>query len=108
MAAGRSGPQMAQISVTKKIVQRLGIAALVLLVPAVWAMAWENPLELKPSGYVNDFAGVIGQTTKFQLTALCVEVEQKAHAQISVVTVKSLEGLAVEDEEFEPPRRRSR
>ena len=97
MAAGRSGPHMAQISVTKKIGLRLGIATLLLLVMVAWAMAWENPLQLKPSGYVNDFAGVISQSTRFQLTALCVEVEQKTHAQISVVTVKSLDGMAIED-----------
>jgi len=97
MAAGRSGPHMAQFSFTKKLARRLEIATLLLLVPLAPSLAWEKPLELKPSGYVNDFAGVIGQSTKFQLTALCTDVNDKTHAQISVVTVKSLEGLPVED-----------
>jgi uncharacterized protein len=88
---------MAQFSFTKKLARRLEIATLLLLVPLAPSLAWEKPLELKPSGYVNDFAGVIGQSTKFQLTALCTEVNDKTHAQISVVTVKSLEGLPVED-----------
>lgn len=88
---------MAQFSVTKEIGWRLGIAMLLLLVPLAPSLAWEKPLELKPSGYVNDFAGVIGQSTKFQLTALCTEVNDKTHAQISVVTVKSLEGMPIED-----------
>ncbi|MGA8142893.1 MAG: TPM domain-containing protein [Candidatus Acidiferrales bacterium] len=53
--------------------------------------------QLKPQGYVNDFAGVLSQSGKDQLTALCTEVDQKAHAQIAVVTVKSLDGQPVED-----------
>src|SRR5713101_3976086 len=52
---------------------------------------------LKPVGYVNDFANVLSQSTKFQLTALCREVDQKAHAQIAVVTVKSLDGRPIEE-----------
>jgi uncharacterized protein len=42
--------------------------------------------ELKPQGYVNDFAGVLGERARQQMTALCGEVDQKAHAQIAVVT----------------------
>jgi uncharacterized protein len=51
----------------------------------------------KPAGYVNDFAGVLSQSGRDQLTALCTEVDQKTKAQIAVVTVKSLDGQAVED-----------
>jgi uncharacterized protein len=57
----------------------------------------EKTDQLKPQGYVNDFAGVLNASAKAQLTALCTEVDQKAHAQIAVVTVKSLEGQPVED-----------
>ena len=53
--------------------------------------------QLKPQGYVNDFAGVLSQDTRSQLTALCTEVDQKAHAQIAVVTIHTLEGGAIED-----------
>jgi uncharacterized protein len=53
--------------------------------------------QLKPQGYVSDFANVLTQSTKFQLTKLCTEVDQKAHAQIAVVTVQSLDGRSVED-----------
>jgi uncharacterized protein len=52
---------------------------------------------VKPRGYVNDFAGVLSSTTKEQLTALCTEVDEKAHAQIAVATVKSLDGRSIED-----------
>jgi len=60
------------------------------------AHAQQKPPALKPVGYINDFASVLSQSTKFQLTALCTEVDQKAHAQIAVVTIKSLDGRPIE------------
>src|SRR5580704_1214895 len=56
----------------------------------------EQVKNLKPQGYVNDFAGVLSAPAKEKLTALCAEVDQKAKAQIAVVTVSSLEGEPVE------------
>ena len=50
---------------------------------------------LHPSNYVNDFAGVLDAATEARLNNLCFQVEQKAHAQIAVVTVKSLDGQDV-------------
>jgi uncharacterized protein len=50
---------------------------------------------------VNDFAGVLSAETKEKLTALCAEVDQKAKAQIAVVTISSLEGESVEQYSFE-------
>src|SRR6202165_3131384 len=47
---------------------------------------------LRPSNYVNDFAGVLDAATQARLSDLCRQVEQKAQAQIAVVTVKSLDG----------------
>jgi uncharacterized protein len=61
--------------------------------PRVFA---EQVKDLKPQGYVNDFAGVLGGPAKEKLAALCAEVDQKAKAQIAVVTVSSLEGEPVE------------
>ncbi len=51
----------------------------------------------KPQGYVSDFAGVLSGAAKAQLEALSTELDQKANAQLAVVTVKSLEGRPVED-----------
>jgi uncharacterized protein len=51
----------------------------------------------KPTGYVSDFANVLSQSTRDQLTALCTEIDQKAKAQIFVVTVPSLNGQPIED-----------
>ncbi len=57
----------------------------------------QKPEDLKPQGYINDFAGVLSGNARAQLTALCTQVNQKAQAQIAVVTVKSLGGRPVED-----------
>lgn len=53
--------------------------------------------QIKPTGYVMDTADVLSQSAKDQLTALCTDVDQKAQAQIAVVTVKSLDGRTIED-----------
>ncbi len=57
----------------------------------------QSPNQIKPTGYVMDSADVLSQSAKDQLTALCTEVDQKAQAQIAVVTVKSLDGRPIED-----------
>src|ERR1051326_2329979 len=57
----------------------------------------QKPQDLKPQGYVNDFAGVINPETNQELNALCSEVDHKADAQIAIVTVKSLEGEPIEN-----------
>jgi uncharacterized protein len=44
-----------------------------------------------PTGYVNDFAGVLSQSTKSNLENLCTQVDRQAHAQIAVVTIKTLD-----------------
>ena len=51
---------------------------------------------LKPTGYVNDFAHVLGNDSATYLESLCTEVDQKAKAQIAVVTIHSLDGRDVE------------
>jgi uncharacterized protein len=56
----------------------------------------QQPKDLKPQGYVNDFAGVLSSRAKEQLSTLCGEVDHKANAQIAVVTVKSLNGEPIE------------
>lgn len=57
----------------------------------------EKPQDLKPQGYVNDFAGALSPDTRTKLTALCTELDQKAHSQIAIVTVHSLDGDSIED-----------
>src|SRR5580693_10440519 len=52
--------------------------------------------QLKPTDYVNDFAHVLDQNTIAQLDNICQQIDEKAHAQIAVVTVKSLDGSDIE------------
>ncbi|MEO6965391.1 MAG: TPM domain-containing protein [Acidobacteriaceae bacterium] len=47
----------------------------------------EKVSDLKPTGYVNDFAGVLSPATRTYLETLCTEVDRQAHAQIAVVTI---------------------
>jgi uncharacterized protein len=87
-------------SVRIKKVHHDGLVAATLLC-CLWvslgAFAQDSLPKTKPAGYVNDFAGVLSQSGRDQLTALCTEVDQKAHAQIAIVTVKSLDGQQIED-----------
>ena len=51
----------------------------------------------KPTNYVSDFAGVLSPETQASLNALCAQVDRQAHAQIAVVTIKSLDGEPIEN-----------
>jgi uncharacterized protein len=67
----------------------LGIALLLLLPVGIFA---ESVKSLPaPTGYINDFAGVISPETKQQMEVLCGQVDRQAHAQIAVVTIKTLD-----------------
>jgi uncharacterized protein len=50
-----------------------------------------------PTNYVNDFAGVLSPQTLASLNSLCAQVDRQAHAQIAVVTIKSLDGEPIEN-----------
>ena len=76
---------------------RVALGALCLALLLTSGASAEKPQDLQPRGYVNDFAGVINPETEQQLNALCAEVDQKAQAQIAVVTVKSLDGEPIEN-----------
>jgi uncharacterized protein len=53
--------------------------------------------KISPTAYVTDLAGVIPQSSKQHLEALCTELEQKTGAQMAIVTVESLDDRPVED-----------
>jgi uncharacterized protein len=53
--------------------------------------------DLKPQGYVNDFAGVLNPATRQQLAALATELNQKTKSQLAVVIVNTLNGQPIED-----------
>jgi len=77
--------------VLTRIVLKSIVLVWILLGATVWVAA-EPIASLQPTNYVNDFAGVLDAATQASLNDLCQQVEQKAHAQIAVVTVKSLDG----------------
>src|SRR5260370_19079173 len=52
--------------------------------------------QLKPTGYVNDFAGVIDAESSDAIRSLCEQNDHKAKAQIAVVTIHSLDGADIE------------
>lgn len=70
------------------------VSGLILL--SVSALVAAEPIaSLNATNYVNDFAGVLDAATQSRLNDLCLQVDQKAHAQIAVVTVKSVDGQDV-------------
>src|SRR4029079_9279503 len=56
----------------------------------------EKVSDLKPAGYVNDFAHVLTPETSVQISELCQQIDEKAKAQIALVTVNTLDGIDVE------------
>ena len=72
-------------------------ASLVILLSSYLALQNPPNQHSKPGGYVSDFAEVLSSSTQNDLTTLCAEVDQKAHAQIVVITVASLDGRSIAD-----------
>jgi uncharacterized protein len=56
----------------------------------------EQVKQLKPTGYVNDFAGVLDTGSAQRITQIASQIDQKAQAQIAVVTILSLDGSDIE------------
>jgi uncharacterized protein len=52
--------------------------------------------QLRPTDYVNDFAHVLDQNTIAQLDNIAQQIDQKAHAQIAVVTIPTLGDADIE------------
>ncbi|GGA60379.1 hypothetical protein GCM10011507_09900 [Edaphobacter acidisoli] len=74
----------------KRISRWLAVAVL-LFVPSAFLAAESVDSLPAPVGYVNDFAGVLSPSTIRNVDDLCEQVEVKAHAQIAVVTIKTLD-----------------
>jgi uncharacterized protein len=57
------------------------------------ALSWAEPVsQLHPTDYVNDFAHVLSPQTIAELDDIAQQVDQKAHAQIAVATINTLDG----------------
>jgi uncharacterized protein len=81
-----------------KSLRMWGVALLgvVLAVAPVWVSAEKVATMPAPAGYVDDYAGVLSGAGKTELEDLCREVHDKTKAQVFFVTVKTLDGEAVE------------
>lgn len=75
----------------------LALAIVFATAASVCLGAAEKVEQLSPQGYVNDFAGVIDAASLQKITALCEELDQKADAQVAVVTIHTLEGDTASD-----------
>lgn len=75
--------------------KRIGLAVIFLLVSAGLVWAYSSPGE--PTGYVNDFAGVLSVATKQQLETRLSLFDVSTSAQVTVVTIKSLGGDTIEN-----------
>ena len=88
---------LAQIS--QGTIARLAVAAALASIFALvpWHAHAESVSQLKYSNYVNDFAHVLSPETVSQLDEICLQLDQKAHAQIAVVTVNTTDGQDIFD-----------
>jgi uncharacterized protein len=80
------------------------IAVLIVLLTAgattdAWAVTATDALleRLEPNGFVNDFAQVLTAPQRDSLERRVRDLQQKTGAELSVVTVKSLEGGQIDD-----------
>jgi uncharacterized protein len=77
---------------TRGVTLRIALAIAVLSV-----CAGAEPIsQLHPTNYVNDFAHVLSPQTEAELNDLGQQVDQKAKAQIAIVTINSLDGQDIE------------
>ena len=67
-------------------VRHSAFVAAILVALAVAAFA-EPVSQLHPTGYVNDFAGVLAPTTISQLNDICRQLDTRAQAQLAIVTI---------------------
>jgi uncharacterized protein len=77
-----------------RFLQSICVAIVLLALPL--SLLAEPVSQLHPTGYANDFAHVLDPATITQLDNICQQLDQKAHAQIAIVTVNSLDGSDIE------------
>jgi uncharacterized protein len=70
--------------------------SVIIFLALAFVLRAEPVSQLHPTDYVNDFSHVLDQATVTQLDDICRQIDQKAHAQIAVVTVHSLDGSDIE------------
>src|SRR5258708_11392484 len=73
------------------------LLSLFILALAVPCLLSAEPLKnLKPTGYVNDFAQIFNVSTTKQLNSLCEDIDHDAKAQIAIVAIETLDGADID------------
>jgi uncharacterized protein len=75
-------------------INRIWLVAAVLLGAAITRA--EPVSQLHPTNYVNDFANVLRSQTTAELNGIGQQLDDKAHAQLAVVTINTLDGRDIE------------
>lgn len=60
-------------------------------------LVFAQPQFPKPTGRVNDFAGILDESTKSALDQLLSDLERKTSSEVAVAVVASLDGMSVEE-----------
>lgn len=89
-------PRRSLYSVSAVALAGRTVAVIAIFFALAIALSAEPVSQLHPTDYVSDFAHVLDQNTIAQLDDICRQIDQKAHAQIAVVTVRSLDGRDIE------------
>ncbi len=74
-----------------KHLKRWLAVVILLFAPSAVVMAESVNSLPRPTSYVSDFANVLSPATEQNLEILCTQVDRQAHAQIAVVTIKTLD-----------------
>jgi uncharacterized protein len=83
---------------TGMLVRRYRLLALLAVLLVCCGLRAEQVAKLPPpSNYVNDFAHVLSPQVTDETNTLCYELQQRAHAQLFVVTIKTLEDEPIEE-----------
>jgi uncharacterized protein len=75
---------------------RTKLVAIVFFLSLTSVLHSEPVSQLKPTGYVNDFAHVLSPSAVAQINDLALQIDQKAHAQIALVTINTLDDRDIE------------
>ena len=76
------------------MVRRVLLASLLILLTSVGALSQSFP---KPTGYINDFADILDENAEQGLDVLVHKIESDTTAEVAVATVRSLDGMSVEE-----------
>ena len=68
--------------------------AIPLLLLTTVLLAYQFP---RPSGYVNDFAGVISPEYEAKIESFCRELEQKTGAELAIVTINDIDDYTYQE-----------